>query len=374
MLRLFRSAPAPSVSGTLARASGSAAPAAPPGEDVDRLIDTLARIVRGYGQAALDLEESPRAEIVALADRWAEHLTLGRPRPGGDSKLSAPSGRRDLPGVRDFVLAHRERETRAATEALTALRGVLWSVVQRLGRAIPQEAASDEAARAQLERLRLAAERGSIEHLRAEADRTVGTLGQLLEARRTRERERAQELGREVQSLGERLRDAEREAALDPLTQLANRRTFDRLLEHAVSLGALTDRPGCLLVIDADRFKTVNDKHGHPAGDAVLVAIADALVRCFPRRMDCVARLGGEEMGVLLTECGREDGARLAERALAAIRALRVTHGEKILSVTVSIGLAERTSGDDAASWMGRTDRALYAAKERGRDRVVVAP
>ena len=120
-------------------------------------------------------------------------------------------------------------------------------------------------------------------------------------------------------------------------------------------------------MLDVDRFKSVNDTFGHPAGDAVLVAIADALVRSFPARTDLVARIGGEEIGVLAGRLQRRRRDRLAGRALAAIRALAVEHDGRTMTVTASIGVAEMAPLEDAASWLARADRAGRREGRRAR-------
>ncbi len=131
--------------------------------------------------------------------------------------------------------------------------------------------------------------------------------------------------------------------------------------------------PLSLVLLDLDRFKAVNDTYGHPFGDVVLAEAARRL-RAGLRDSDAFGRLGGEEFGVLLPMTDEAAAAETAERLAAALRDVPVTRGSGSVIVTASFGVAavEPAKGFDAAR--ERADRALYAAKRLGRDRVEVAP
>lgn len=164
----------------------------------------------------------------------------------------------------------------------------------------------------------------------------------------------------------------ERASHHDALTGLAHRGTFDAALDRELERVARYPQPLSLLLVDLDRFKGVNDAHGHDVGDAVLRATADAL-RGVGRRGDVVARVGGEEFAVVLPATAGTQALALAERLRSAVAATRVAGGEGVVAVTASIGVAERRDGDDRDALYHRADAALYAAKRAGRDRVVVA-
>lgn len=128
------------------------------------------------------------------------------------------------------------------------------------------------------------------------------------------------------------------------------------------------------MMIDIDRFKDVNDTHGHPTGDQVLVRLA-SLLRARLRQADVIGRYGGEEFAVVLEDITGADAVRLVERLRAEFAAIehRSREGES-LHVTFSAGLAVLEDADALASWVSAADRALYGAKAAGRDRVVLAP
>jgi len=128
------------------------------------------------------------------------------------------------------------------------------------------------------------------------------------------------------------------------------------------------------VMIDLDRFKAVNDDHGHPTGDQVLVRLA-GLLRARLRQADVVGRYGGEEFAVVLEDLTAEDAARLVERLRADFAAIEHRSREgAAFRVSFSAGLAALQDGESVSAWVHAADRALYAAKEAGRNRVVVAP
>lgn len=156
----------------------------------------------------------------------------------------------------------------------------------------------------------------------------------------------------------------------DPLTGLNNRRAFQRTLKQELARAKRNGRSMAVLLIDVDRFKSINDRFGHPVGDEVLVALAEALTSG-ARNYDTVARLGGEEFGVLLPETDRAGSLVVAERIRVAVRSAKLGP-EALERVTVSVGVAfaPDTPDDDEDKLLRRADEQLYRAKDSGRDRV----
>jgi len=162
-------------------------------------------------------------------------------------------------------------------------------------------------------------------------------------------------------------------AATDPLTGLANRRAFDALLDRKIADHAGTPLAGCVAIFDLDFFKRVNDQHGHAVGDLVLQAFARSAQRVV-RSNDFVARLGGEEFGIILDGADTRQAEQVCDRLrqLMASQVMRAPDGSP-LRVTASAGIAliDRTSS--RATIMRAADDALYAAKSAGRDRLSIA-
>lgn len=156
----------------------------------------------------------------------------------------------------------------------------------------------------------------------------------------------------------------------DTLTELVNRREFERLL--AERLARPGSEPSCALFIDLDHFKTVNDTAGHAAGDRMLVDVAQRLQEQV-RTTDTVARLGGDEFAVLLSACSRADALRIAENMRAAIEGCRLRWEDRWLRVGASIGIVKLTGElPDLKTVMAAADAACYDAKRAGRNRVAL--
>ncbi|QEH34283.1 Response regulator PleD [Aquisphaera giovannonii] len=159
-------------------------------------------------------------------------------------------------------------------------------------------------------------------------------------------------------------------AGTDPLTGLANRRGLDMAVER-LATRAIPTSPRSLVMLDVDHFKSFNDAYGHPAGDEALRAVA-AFIRGSVRPDDLAARVGGEEFLVYLPETGGSTAGRVAERIRSAV----ASHRWPSRQITVSMGVATTHSAsgqEDVMDLMGRADRALYASKHGGRNRVTQA-
>lgn len=166
---------------------------------------------------------------------------------------------------------------------------------------------------------------------------------------------------------------AEREARLDALTHLNNRRGFQEMAEAPFLVAVRHQRPLSALVIDIDHFKAINDRHGHAVGDKVLIEVAGFLSHA-ARRGDVLARWGGEEFILLLPETGLDEAAQLAERLRQMFQALAVSHGNRPLKLTASFGVASLAGQTSLMELIDLADQALYAAKAAGRNRVATAP
>jgi diguanylate cyclase (GGDEF)-like protein len=342
------------------------------------MLDAIGALTHLVGAYAHDTDSRTAADARRQADRWRRHLTTGLGHPTRDADVDgvedgggAPHGgglaARDWEGAVRFATAERQTEHAYVARTLEALRGTVWTLVQGLHAAVGAEAAAGRASAGVVRRLQHVVTDAKPEVLRDAALAAVGELGTLL-ARREREREQQiAELGREVATLGAALEEARRESATDPLTGLGNRRAFDAALAHAAALHGLWGQRVCLLQVDVDLLKHLNDRDGHAAGDAALQRVAAQLSRIFLRRTDVVARIGGDEFAVLLRDTTLDEAARLAERLVVAVTG---AFADETTPISVSVGVAALRTDETAAEWYARADAALYAAKAGGRGRV----
>jgi len=163
----------------------------------------------------------------------------------------------------------------------------------------------------------------------------------------------------------------------DSVTGLHNRRHFDVVCATEWERARRDHRPVAVLFIDVDYFKSYNDHHGHHAGDDCLAVVGKTIGRSLQRPADLAARYGGDEFVVLLPDTDTDGALDVARRVLAAIAALDIPHGASPFGrVTSSIGVAQLVPSPNHApeELLERADRALYAAKQAGRNGVMAAP
>ncbi|MFT6463992.1 biofilm regulation diguanylate cyclase SiaD [Halopseudomonas laoshanensis] len=158
----------------------------------------------------------------------------------------------------------------------------------------------------------------------------------------------------------------------DPLTGLGNRRLLLERLKEETERARRYSRPFSIAMLDIDRFKSINDEHGHELGDQVLVEVSRVL-GAEVREQDLCGRWGGEEFLVLLPETGLDKAAQVMERIRLAIAGMVVRIGEGTISATTSIGVAEYQAGFSYSDTINQADVALLLAKRSGRDRIELA-
>ncbi len=189
----------------------------------------------------------------------------------------------------------------------------------------------------------------------------------------TREVQKRQEAQNALEAANLELK---RLAALDGLTQLANRRRLDQYLKQQWRLMAREKQPLSLILCDIDYFKRYNDRYGHLAGDDCLKQVADAIQSTVRRPADLVARYGGEEFAVVLPNTDPAGACHVAQRIAGAVAALHIEHQDSPVHpfLSLCIGVCGRIPShqDSHETLIAEADLALYAAKERGRKRIVL--
>ena len=175
----------------------------------------------------------------------------------------------------------------------------------------------------------------------------------------------------EIERLQSELVRVRDEVLMDPLTQVLNRRGFDQQLASLLTQPLAPGCEHCLVMLDIDHFKKVNDTHGHVMGDRVIQALGEVLRACVPDKTHSVARYGGEEFAILLPNCSLHQGIKVADTVRQRTRAMKIRDRktqEVVLTVSISGGVATLRPGDDASALIARADGALYQSKQAGRD------
>ena len=222
--------------------------------------------------------------------------------------------------------------------------------------------------------------------LRADVQTHVDAVLVHLAKHRDEEKKRYQEAKAQVSSMSGRLQDLENETAelrsrikqernqakVDPLTGIPNRLAYEERLKYEVARWKRFATPLVLVMWDIDLFKKVNDSFGHRAGDKVLRTIARTLESSI-RETDFVARYGGEEFVQLMTGSSLEECLQVADKIREAIKKTGFHFRDQAITITASCGLAELRDGDSVEQWFERADKALYKAKQEGRNRCELA-
>lgn len=190
----------------------------------------------------------------------------------------------------------------------------------------------------------------------------------LIEAECSRE-----ELAAEIEQRLALEQELRRLSHTDELTQALNRRGFDAALKRELALAERYQRPFCVIAVDIDHFKRINDVHGHGAGDRVLTAVADLLRGAVRAEVDVLGRTGGEEFVLLLPSTRKEGATALAERIRERLASQSFEVAGDAIAITASFGVAESDDASTEESILRAADAALYSAKRSGRNRVCLA-
>ena len=213
-----------------------------------------------------------------------------------------------------------------------------------------------------------------IRRIKQELKQEIEEVKQCIRNKQNREAELLKTLTHQLDNLKVDLEQAKHASMIDGLTGIFNRQALDARVGRMVEQSTSTRAPFCLLMLDIDRFKQINDTYGHPVGDRVILAIVQKC-RGEIRKDDFLARYGGEEFAFILPTASLRHGVKKARAICKAIASSRYRleqeHSLASLSFTVSIGVSTFRPGDTAASIVERADKALYEAKRLGRNRAV---
>lgn len=174
----------------------------------------------------------------------------------------------------------------------------------------------------------------------------------------------------ELTNLKNELERTRIEALIDPLTELANRRKFDKDFETAIKQSLEMSQSVSFIMVDIDHFKKINDTYGHLFGDRVIQVVANLLVSSFGKEK-CIARLGGEEFGIILPNINILVAFEMSEKIRKTIELSKIRQGKKeVGGITVSVGVGELAKNEGLRAFYGRVDKALYNSKNGGRNKV----
>jgi diguanylate cyclase len=323
---------------------------------INRVVELDAKLATSMTYEQLPEVLSELTELVELRIRRIEHA-----KQEVEAILGQMVGKLDE--ISQFVADQNQNQSQSLASS-QSLNIHLMGEMKAMGEVV--ESASD----LQLTRLQVRSRLDSIgrhlqEFRQREADRDSA-----IRARNEQMAARVAALEAEASTLQGQLRAEQRLSLLDTLTQIPNRLAYEKRIEEELQRWSRFQQPTCVAVWDIDHFKRINDTYGHRAGDRVLRVVAESLAGRI-RGTDFLARYGGEEFVMILAGAKLADALQVIEGMRAAVAELGFHFRGAPVSVTMSCGLTALLTGDSSDAAFDRADKALYQAKDRGRNRCV---
>jgi diguanylate cyclase len=324
-------------------------------------------------QGLLDLVSTSASEVEGL-DAGDFRRAIGEIK----QKLSAPTDAASLArdGERCMQLCrqHFERARHHVAERKAGFVEVIEVLTKGVDAIAGHSVAFNARVLGESEQIGKAVHLEDVSELKRQVAERVTTLRRAVIEKQQKDLTDRARLSNRVKALQTRLSEAEVAASLDPLTNVANRREFERTLHRFIDTSLDSGRSFALALIDVDDFKKVNDEHGHVVGDRVITALAQRLSRKL-RKTDLVARYGGEEFALLLADTNLENATRrLASLAQEFAESAYTYDDSSPVKFTVSGGVAEYSLDETDEDLIRRADEGLYAAKRAGKNRVLACP
>lgn len=325
----------------------------------------LDRLMEVLGQMAPETDAGQLEDFQGRLSKYREALS------DPDHRTSLERIAEDCISTSRHYLEHSRRYQSDREKELNEVISILRDAAQMT---VGDSATFHAQVLASTERISAIAALNDIRDLKRRIGDEVGSIRRAVAEKQKTDEVAYAQLSSRVEILQKKLSDMEVEASMDPLTCVGNRRRFQLSLTKMVAQAQQTAAPLSLAMLDVDHFKTVNDVHGHPIGDRVLLAVAQKLAKAV-RQTDVLARYGGEEFALLLANVSATDVELRMKQLLADIAASPYEYEamgrRERVSYTVSCGLTELIHGENEDEFVKRADEALYEAKKRGRNRVV---
>ncbi len=337
--------------------------------EADLAKDTIAALLRTLGEFALPTSLYADAEFKDRCEKLALELLIRKANQDGESE-EVRSPKKVHRDVRQMVREQRQVEAKEYRAHRESAHVIVANLVTSLRKELAEKEGQDSEVAKLLEDIEQVVETGDLKAIRKVTTSASKQIRQVMASQREKERENLAALSDQLRGMREELKDVRSKMQHDSLTELLNRGAFDQALEKTIQIAQAAATELTLYMIDLDRFKTVNDTHGHQAGDEVLKAVARQLIKSFPRKDDLVARFGGEEFAVVCRDVGADDAYMLGDRARRTVEKLQVEYEDDVITPTISVGYAVLNRGERADALLSRADQALYDAKRLGRNRV----
>lgn len=342
-------------------------------QQVGLVLDAVGGVLAALARYPIDLPDRSGEVSAKEMGQWRRHVTLGLPLDESGEQSAVGIGNRDWDGMVRSVTEQRREEHQYVSAGFTELREALWACVETVHDVLQVDHGTQVTTGKEVQRAKNALQRLPGGSLRQEVLNAILAIEQALESRREQQQQQFAALAARIDRLDRQLEEARKESNTDALTGLGNRKMFDLMAKRAVQMHSLDRQPAVLLVFDLDKLKLVNDMYGHQAGDQAIRTLATALGRVFLRQSDVLCRFGGDEFAAILHNTDWKMAQTLAKRLQEQITAMPSPHPAMEFSLGVSVGVAQIEPNESEVDWLARADKAMYKAKQSGRERVCVA-
>lgn len=324
---------------------------------------TLLFLLDTYGKHLIETDSQPLRKVRENLDNFAKELLAAE-----DGELE-----KTLTRLRQYFASHRIEEYAYVQKSFDDFRGILWAFIDQMAEDFSDEKKADRELKNHLDSLREAVEANSIDSLKSQARQFIQNYNEYHNRKDTRRSKRMESIKKNLDLVKKQLTDAHHSAQTDHLTKAFNRQAFDAHIKQQKNLSEISKKPCCLLALDIDHFKKVNDTYGHAIGDFVLQECVKILQASFQLETDFVARTGGEEFMVILSEASLHEAVKRAEQVRQHIQNEAFVQDSHTIRFTISMGLAQLVPGEDVSTWIKRADQALYTSKRTGRNKLTLA-
>ncbi|MCB0364949.1 MAG: GGDEF domain-containing protein [Bdellovibrionaceae bacterium] len=324
---------------------------------------TLLFVIDTFNKHLVEIENKPVRKVRQILDEFARELI-------DPAKIDSE---RVLFRFRQFFSSYRIDEYTYILKTFDEFRAIIWDFVDQLSEDLTEAQQADVEIKQSLHCLREAVEANSIDDLKRQSRAFIDNYIEYQTRRDSSRSRRMESLQKNLDVVKKKLVQANQNMATDHLTGAFNRRSFDEKLMEHWKLASISQKPISLMILDIDHFKRINDTFGHATGDYVLQEFVKILHELFARNSDFVARIGGEEFAIILPDYQLEHAIKKADSTLDRIRHDVLVQDGHEIRFTSSMGIAQLEPGESAEAWMKRADKALYHAKNTGRDRFSIA-
>ncbi|KYG62400.1 diguanylate cyclase [Bdellovibrio bacteriovorus] len=324
---------------------------------------TLLYILDVYNKHLFEIQNHSVRKVRAKLDTFAKELVQANPEEAEKTMFR----------IRQFISSYRIDEYSYVQNTFDDFKRIIWDFADHLSEEAHAEDSSQADINQSLEGLREAVESNSIEDLRAKSREFINFYLKHQTTKNDRRSKRMESIKKNLTTVKKQLMEANQTARRDHMTGAHNRRSYDEQVRRYLQLQDIDKEPMTLIILDIDFFKKINDNYGHDFGDFVLKECVRLLQESFSREEDFIARLGGEEFGVILPGCNVEAATKMADEAMARIRKEAFVHENQTIRFTVSMGIAQYSPGESPDNWYKRADEALYESKQTGRNKYSLA-